>query len=107
MKVIGVSGACLLALLACACTTSRPITLPSGEQGRLIGCGGIQHSFADCYVKAGEICPHGYDVLLQNGEAQPFAVSSGGFSASPAAASGGYSAFSGSSVQRTLMVQCH
>jgi len=84
-----------------------PITLPDGSQGKLIGCGGIQHDMASCYLKAGEQCPNGYDIIDERGESHPFIVSSGQLTGSPAYVQGGYTTVGGSIINRTLMVRCH
>jgi hypothetical protein len=90
------SSTALVALvLLGSCTTAQPITLPDGSQGQLVRCGGIQHSMADCFAMAGQICPRGYDIVDERGEAHPFVVS------------GGYSTIAGTSVHRSLMVRCH
>jgi uncharacterized membrane protein len=78
-----------------ACTTTQQITLPDGSTGQLVRCGGIQHSMADCYAMAGQVCPRGYDIVDERGEAHPFIVS------------GQYSTIGGTSIHRTLMVRCH
>ena len=97
--------AALLALTAC--TTSRSITLADGSQGQRIECDGAMLNMADCYQKAGDVCPRGYDTMAANGEAIPFAVSSGSFGANRYAASGGFTSTAGSIVTRSLIVRCH
>jgi hypothetical protein len=87
----------LLALMAAltGCVTARPLTLPSGAQGEVIRCNGMARSMADCYEKAGEACPRGYDIVDASGEAQPLLVATNS------------SLIGGSVVHRSLMVQCH
>ena len=60
------------------CVTARPLTLPNGEQGQVISCNGMARSISDCYVKAGEVCPSGYDVVDASGESHPTIVATGG-----------------------------
>ena len=79
----------------CACTTARPIGLANGTKGQLIGCSGVQHSMNDCFIKAGEICPAGYDVV-SGGE--------GYGSNSKFAALGGNNV---GAIDRSLIVHCH
>lgn len=70
------------------------MTLPDGSRGQLIGCGGIQNDMATCFVKAGQICPNGYDVLnSQEGN---------GPNSAAAALIGVYGA-----IDRQLIVRCH
>jgi hypothetical protein len=90
-----------------ACTTSHSITLADGSQGQRISCDGAMLNMADCYQKAGEVCPRGYDTMVANGEAIPFAVSSGSFAGNRYAASGGFTSTAGSIVTRSLIVRCH
>jgi hypothetical protein len=85
----------LIALTLIGCTTSRPITLPDGSKGLLIGCGGVQHSMEDCYVKAGEQCSSGYDIINS---------SEGNGPNSKMAALGGYNT---GGIDRSLIVSCH
>jgi len=87
----------LLTLLAArsGCVTARPLTLPSGAQGEVILCNGMARSIADCYEKAGEACPSGYDVVDASGEAHPLIMATSS------------SLVGGSVVHRPLMVQCH
>jgi hypothetical protein len=98
-------------VLACialsACTTSRTITLADGTQGQKIACNGAVQTMNDCYAKAGEMCPRGFDVIGADGEAHPFAMSNGGFSANPYYASGGYTSTMGTVVTRSMIVRCH
>lgn len=61
----------LLAPMVTACTTARPMALPGGGQGYMVGCNGIQHTMADCYAKAAEICPTGYDIVSATAESVP------------------------------------
>jgi hypothetical protein len=73
---------------------ARPITLPDGSQRRLIGCGGIQHDMLSCYVKAGEVCPAGYDIIT--------ASQGNGPNSAAASLIGGPSG-----IDRSLLVRCH
>jgi hypothetical protein len=36
---------------------------PDGRQAYVMRCSGMGRSLADCYQKAGELCPAGYDVV--------------------------------------------
>lgn len=45
-----------------ACTTSRPIVLPSGQQGYTVDCSGTNLSWSHCYRKASRLCGHGYTI---------------------------------------------
>lgn len=94
-------------LLALAgCVSARPMTMPSGARGEMISCNGIQHSMADCFARAGDDCPNGYDVVGDDQETQPFLASNGGFSATRYQAQGQYQTFAGARTERSIMVTC-
>ena len=40
------------------CTSARPIVTPSGAQGFKVWC----ELPSECYTKAGEVCPKGYNI---------------------------------------------
>lgn len=73
---------------------SEEMVLPDGSKGHNISCDGTVLSMGDCYKKAGELCPSGYDILGRGGEANPMGTSTGNLSgyAQPGAAhvQGGY-----------------
>lgn len=53
----------LLALICSACVTSRPLyTETNGEMVYEANCDGTAFSIGDCYKKASEDCPNGFDV---------------------------------------------
>jgi hypothetical protein len=85
----------VICVILTGCTTARPIGLPSGDQGEIIRCNGIQHSLEDCYIKAGEVCPNGYDVLTGGETFGPN---------SKLAALGGNNV---GAIDRSLIVHCH
>lgn len=60
-----------LPLALAACTTARQTALPGGGQGYAIGCSGIQHTMDDCYARAAEMCPAGYDIVAADEESTP------------------------------------
>lgn len=96
------------ALALSACITDRKMYLPDGSVGHHVTCGGAVFSMGDCVQKAGEICGiAGYKIIGTNGEATPYATSSGGFSANQFTASGGYSSSSGAIVNRDLFIKCN
>lgn len=49
-------------LLLSACTTSKTVTGPNGEILHHVNCSGSVLTWADCYEKAGKLCPQGYTV---------------------------------------------
>jgi hypothetical protein len=55
-------GPLALILLASSCNSAvaRPVTTPSGRRGYAIDCRGNQNN---CFEKAGEVCPQGYDIV--------------------------------------------
>lgn len=88
MWVMRIAAVALACGAVSACVSSDPITLPSGAPGQVIGCGGMFNSMLDCYRKAGEVCPHGYDIVGGPGEPHPL-IDSGG-----------------EDIEDTLMVHC-
>lgn len=94
------------ALVLGGCVTARETTLPNGARGEVISCNGIQHSMADCFARAGDDCPQGYDVVGGDAESQPFLASNGGFTANRYAAQGSYQTLGGTRTKRSLMVEC-
>ena len=85
--------ACLVVSSLVGCATARPLTLPNGTQGQAVSCNTAGLSMADCYVKAGQVCPAGYDILDAEGEAHPLIVASGS------------SLVAGSIVSRSLLIK--
>jgi hypothetical protein len=55
-------------LVIMSCTTAKEITMPSGEKGFVVDCGGTANSWSSCYTKASDSCPSGYTVLDKNEE---------------------------------------
>lgn len=49
----------LIPLLLVGCASVKPTITPSGRNGYHLSC----FSQQQCFVKAGEVCPHGYDML--------------------------------------------
>lgn len=94
------------ALALAGCVTAHQTILPNGARGEVISCNGIQHSITDCFERAGEDCPNGYEVVGGDAEAQPFIVSNGGFTATRYAAQGSYQTIGGTRTKRSLMVEC-
>jgi hypothetical protein len=71
MKLIPMIGAIGVCGILAACGNARPMALPGGGQGYMIGCSGIQNTMATCYAKASEVCPQGYDVAAATMESVP------------------------------------
>lgn len=67
MHWIHLIGGALLAIigsaLLAACTTWKPLVLPSGQQGFAVDCSGSNLTWAHCYQKASRACRHGYTVV--------------------------------------------
>jgi hypothetical protein len=92
MKLIGVVIA-VIGLSACA-VASRTVA-PDGRQAISINCSGAALAWNQCYEKAGDMCPHGYDIISKDGD--------GG----NAMAGGGSGWFGGGvSNTRTLFIAC-
>lgn len=54
--VIGLSG----------CASAQRVQLSGSTAGYRVSCSGIQHRLADCYTKAAQVCPAGYDVISKD-----------------------------------------
>jgi len=96
MRAFGLLGFCVL---LSACVSAQALVLPDGSSGQAISCNGLAHSINDCYAKAGEMCPIGYDILSGGSESRQV-----GFASINAY---GGSAFSGPVIKRSLLVRCH
>jgi hypothetical protein len=83
------------AMILAGCATSSETVLPSGARGYSISCSGSALTWAQCYQKAGDLCPRGYKIVEQEGQAPGATVV-----ASPTAL------FGGPIVDRTMLVQC-
>lgn len=81
-------GALVLGLTGCV--TADPIMSPGGKQGFAISCDGTARSMTDCYKKAAEVCPKGYNVVDKNSES--------GFSAN--------AYYVGNTKSRDIFVEC-
>ncbi len=44
------------------CATSKTLMAPDGGEFHHINCSGTMMTWAECYEKAGKLCPHGYTV---------------------------------------------
>ncbi len=60
MKYITLLFICTLLLSSCATINPVSITGPSGKQGFSMDC---VTSTPNCFSKAGELCPNGYDII--------------------------------------------
>lgn len=77
------------------CVTATPTYTPEGKVGQSISCSGTALSWAHCYQKAGETCgAKGYDILDRS--AQQGMLGS----------ANGQSAYVGSLMYRTMLIQC-
>ncbi len=56
------------AVLLAACVSTRPVALPSGQQGLAVHCSGAARSWSDCMNAAGAACGGAYTVISENGE---------------------------------------
>jgi hypothetical protein len=60
-----------ICLAPIGCGTAAPMALPGGDEGYMIGCGGIQNTMATCLAKAAQMCPEGYDIVAATAESVP------------------------------------
>lgn len=70
MKTFALIGALLLT----GCVTTKPVALPSGQQGIAVNCPGNGFSIADCMNKAAEVCGGPYKVIDSSSEVSGGAV---------------------------------
>lgn len=68
----------ILALAGCADVRPEGFTGPEGGQAYSMRCSGMGRDWDDCYRKAGELCPNGYDVIGQQSGAVGVPTSGGG-----------------------------
>lgn len=88
----------VLTVVLTGCVTAEPMMLPSGQQGISVQCGGEFLSWPDCYSKATESCPSGYDVVKESREVAQ--------SAAVFADDDGLFGSSSDDVDRWLLIQC-
>lgn len=81
------------AMLA-ACVSSKPTIAPDGKPGFAVSCNGGLHNIGDCYTKAGQLCPQGFNVIAGESGGPAFVGASGGVM------------YGGSIEKRTLIVEC-
>lgn len=68
-SIIAVSS---VALLVVGCTSAKPVNGPDGEPGwYLIKC---ENDRSNCIVKAGDVCPRGYEVADDQKSAGGYAM---------------------------------
>ena len=85
------------------CVTSQATHLQDGSQAHHVTCGGAVFSMGDCHKRAAELCgPRGYQVVSGGTESTPFSTASANVNAYGGQASG----FSGSIINRDLIVKC-
>jgi hypothetical protein len=99
----------LLALGLCAlagCAITQDIMLPDGSPGLTVECSGMAQTWTACMKKAGERCPKGYALLGGGNESTAMTAGTGGFSASPYAASGGSALWATNTMNRVMVIKC-
>lgn len=95
MKIYVAIAVMALAPMLHGCAAAHQTVMPDGRHGLSINCSGGAMSWNQCYEKAGEKCPGGYDIISKDGD--------GGN-----AVAGGNSSFwaAGAANTRTLLVAC-
>lgn len=83
------------AVVLAGCAASSETVLPSGAHGYSINCSGAAMTWAQCYEKAGSLCPYGYKIVEQEGQTPGSSLG-----ATPTAL------FGAPIVDRTMLVQC-
>lgn len=89
----------VLAVVLTGCVTAEPMMLPSGQQGISVQCGGEFNNWSDCYQRATESCPSGYDVVKESREVAQ--------SGSVFADDDGLFGTTSDDVDRWLLIQCN
>ena len=85
----------LIVLLLAGCATSSPTFLPSGDKGFSLDCSGSARTWNMCYEKAGELCgSKGYKVIT------------GGSEQGVVVAGNANGVFGGSTMNRSMLIQC-
>lgn len=82
-----------MALLA-GCVTAKQTVAPDGRPAYSISCNGGTHDLGDCYSKAGEMCPSGFNVVAGESGGTNFIGASGG------------TFYGGTIPKRTIIVEC-
>ena len=99
-KIIAIS----FILLLTGCATSRP--LYTDQYGRTVyeaQCNAYRHTIGDCYQKASEVCPRGFNVIRSSEQnAGSYGALNGGFSSNQFNAWGGTTA----DIKRNIMFTC-
>lgn len=68
----------VLVVTALVAVPATPITAPSGKPGYSLKCHGWGRTIEDCYEKAAELCPHGYNIENQDNQIQGIPQPNGG-----------------------------
>jgi hypothetical protein len=50
-------------LMSCASIQPKPFKGPGGGEAYSMRCSGLGRTLHDCYQKAGELCPDGYNLI--------------------------------------------
>ena len=55
----------LVALILVSCASIKPVKFvgPNGSEAYTMKCSGLGRTLEKCYVKAGQVCPSGYNVV--------------------------------------------
>ena len=57
----------IILCLSVGCVSTKQVKSETGDMAHSIECRGAS-SWADCYAKAGQICPHGYNIIAKEAE---------------------------------------
>lgn len=52
-----------IVFIGCATVEPKPLRGPNGRPGYSMKCSGFGRTLQECYEKAGQVCPAGYDVV--------------------------------------------
>ena len=69
MKLLATIGIAVLALTSCATPQVERTVGTDGGETYTLRCSGVRYIWNDCYDEAERLCPEGYQVLEQLGEA--------------------------------------
>jgi hypothetical protein len=73
----------LFLVASCAQVQPREFKGPNGKVAYSMRCSGMGRTLDDCYAKAGELCPAGYNIIDRASGTVAVPVSGGGFIAAP------------------------
>ena len=69
MRLLATIGIAMLVVTSCATAEVERVVREDGDEAYTLRCAGVRYIWNDCYDEAERLCPAGYRVLEQLGEA--------------------------------------